>query len=183
MAENPENKNLDTEELGVETPKKRPGRLVRVLLVLLPVILLPASAGAYLVYNQYSNIARIAVAVGLDFGIEEPEEREKPIRYGEFYTFDNLLVNPANSAGKNILVADLVMEAKKGGVLNELEEKSVVLRDALLEILAERTVNELADISLRQEIKDSLLATTNQILTKGRVERLYFTEYILQRGH
>lgn len=184
MAEKKEPEILEEEEqqLVEESPGEKSGGLFRLLIFLLPMILLPTTAGAYLAYYQYPALAHAyaVVAVRLDFGSNEEEVTKKPIKYGEFHTITDLLVNPAGSGGNNILMATLSMETMKGDVISELDSKSIVIRDALLKILGERTVNELADISYRQEIKDSLLNTVNGLLSKGEVERLYFTEYILR---
>ena len=42
------------------------------------------------------------------------------------------------------------------------------------------TVDELADLALREELKQELRVAINEILEKGEVTSLYFTQYVLQ---
>ena len=74
----------------------------------------------------------------------------------------------------------LGLESHKAAVLEELEQKQVVVRDTVLKLLAVRTVEELANIELRAQIKEELRSAVNAILRKGEVDRLYFTQYVLQ---
>ncbi len=72
------------------------------------------------------------------------------------------------------------LESDKAKVLEEVKEKQVVVRDAILKTLSVHTVDELADLELRDELKHGLRAAINEILVKGEVTRLYFTQYVLQ---
>jgi len=65
-------------------------------------------------------------------------------------------------------------------VENELEDNKVVVKDAVLALLSEHTAGELSDPDQRDELKDELLKETNRILNSGTVDRLYFTEFVLQ---
>ena len=180
MAKEKELDLQDPEELAEESPKNIFDGWIRTLIFVLPLVWLPATAGAYLAYNQYPTLAHAALAVGIDFGLGEEVEEKEPIVYGEFHTLTDILVNPAGSKGKNILMLNLHLETRKAAVIDELGEKDIVLKDKILQMLSQRTFADLSDITLRQEIKDELLKTINALLTKGEVDRLYFTQYILQ---
>ena len=45
---------------------------------------------------------------------------------------------------------------------------------------SERTVQELAEIAFRDGIKAELIERINGILEEGPIDRLYFTQYVLQ---
>ena len=50
----------------------------------------------------------------------------------------------------------------------------------MLKLLSARTVEQLASLDLRNEIKNELREAVNGILRKGEISRLYFTQYVLQ---
>jgi len=144
-------------------------------MILIPLILLGAGGGGVVAYSQYTSIATM--------GYEAPateEEEEEPIDYGEFMEMESLIVNPAGTDGTRYLMIKIGLESKKAKALEEVREKAIVLRDAILRDLSARTVDELAAIEQRNQIKESLREVINGILEKGEVTRLYFTQYVLQ---
>jgi flagellar basal body-associated protein FliL len=50
----------------------------------------------------------------------------------------------------------------------------------VLKILGSRSIEELSDITRRNELKETLRTAVNGILAEGEVKRLYFTRYVLQ---
>ena len=149
----------------------------RFRLILIPLILLAAAGGAWVAYSQYGTLAGTAAALGLG---GDANDAEKPIEYGEFMEIDGLVINPANSEGRRYLMVKLGLESNKGAVLEELKQKEVVVRATVLKLLAAHTVEDLANIELRAQIKEELRSAVNAILRKGEVDRLYFTQYVLQ---
>lgn len=161
---------------GTEPVKKGRSKL----LLLLPLLLLlAAGGGGYVAVSQYPKLAA-AAAVLNEADAEAPEEETVPEEYGEFLEIQGLIVNPAGTSGQRYLMVNVGLESDKGKVLEELEMKEIVVRDRVLGLLSRRTVPELADIGQRQAIKDSMRASINEVLEKGRVTRLYFTQYVLQ---
>ncbi len=145
-------------------------------LLLLVLLLLPAAGGAWVAYSQYAWVA-LSMAQP-DTGTSP--HAEAPTEYGAFAEMKNLIVNPAGTRGARYLAVNLGFETNDAGVLKEIETKEVVIRDAVLKQLGEKTVAELTDISRREELKKELLRAVNGILSQGQVTRLYFTRYVLQ---
>ncbi len=56
----------------------------------------------------------------------------------------------------------------------------MVVRDTIIKILGTRTVDELANIESRTALKDEIRLAVNGILTEGEINRMYFTQYVLQ---
>jgi len=103
-----------------------------------------------------------------------------PGETGSFAQLKGLVVNPAGSQGNRYLAVSIAFETKAASVKSELKTKKVVVKDAVLRLLSERTAEELANPELRDDLKTSLLSETNRILNDGKVDRLYFTEFVLQ---
>ena len=108
------------------------------------------------------------------------EQESEPIEYGEFRELDNLIINPTGTDGKRYLMIKIGFESDKAKALEELGEKDVVVRDAILRYLSSQTVEDLAAIDKRDDLKQGLREIINEILVKGKITRLYFTQYVLQ---
>lgn len=178
----PDNKELPAEEdVQEETDEAvEEGGSGGLLKILLPLIVLALGGGGFLAYSQYPVLAEAAVSAGIDFSFADESAESAPIEYGEFTTIEDLLINPAGSGGKRFLVVSLGVESRSGSVIAELAQKEIVVRDAVLRLLSRRTADELGSIDLRAQIKDEILTELNGVLQKGEIERLYFTQYLLQ---
>jgi flagellar FliL protein len=101
------------------------------------------------------------------------EEAAAPI------TIDNLILNPADSNGSRFLIATLVLDADERARV-ELEARDAEARDLLLTVLAIRTVDELANIGLREEIREDLRAALNTMLGRDAVHRIFLPQFVIQ---
>jgi flagellar FliL protein len=97
------------------------------------------------------------------------------------HTMDNLVLNPAGSNGTRFLMAAVAAEVKDEKVKEEMNGRDAELRDAILRILGERTVDQLADMSLREPLKKELVDSLNSRLrSKTAVKRVYFPQFVIQ---
>ena len=187
--ENP-NTSSSAKAVGESTPEAAPGegapaeegtfleRHFRVLLIVL--IGAAIVGGAGVAYTQYGWVTQ-AVATLPFLGEEASTDGEKEAgEYGSFTELKGLVVNPARSGGGRYLAVSLAFETTSSAVKTELEDKEVVVRDAVLDLLSGYTAEELSANDQRDVLKKELLQTTNDLLSKGSVKRLYFTQFVLQ---
>ena len=164
-----------TERKVTSTPVKKSRRPLLLFLLML----LAAAGGAWTVVHHHTQLDRVVASAGLA-GRPDPAGRPEPPSYGQFTEIRGMVVNPAGSEGRRYLTVNLGLEVDRASVVEELRQKDVVVRDALLKLLGDRTVEELADVTLRSELKEELRDTVNAVLREGQVGRMYFTQYVLQ---
>lgn len=138
-----------------------------------------AAIGGWLAYSQYPTVDAAAQQVETLFASADTAEAESS-EYGSFYQIKGIIVNPASSEGARYLMVDVGLESADSEVISDLESKEVVVRDRIIRLLGERTSTELSDISQRDSIKTELLQSVNDVLQEGAIDRLYFTQYVLQ---
>jgi flagellar FliL protein len=148
------------------------------LLVLLPVFLVGSAGGAWIAYSAYPQVASAVSIFSNGDGTSSSEQEN--ISYGQFYELEGLIINPAETTGEHVLSVSIGLEGKTDAVITEIETKQIVIRDTIIRILSNHTVHELADIQMRDTMKEELRGSVNKILAKTEVDRLYFTRYILQ---
>lgn len=173
----PETPDSSGEEIAQESPKQGGRLLARLLLITLT--LGPAVAGAWLAYFYYPTLAQ---ATQRFYGTnhDTSDDKARPIKYGQFMELQGFIINPAGTGGTRYLMVNLGLESANASTLEELKEKEVVVRDTILKLLGQRTVDELADIGLRTQLKQELRDAVNTVLQKGKIDRVYFTQYVLQ---
>lgn len=92
---------------------------------------------------------------------------------------ENLILNPAESGGSRFLIATLVLDTDDE-TRAQLEARDAEARDLLQTVLAIRTVAELSDISLRDEIRDDLRIALNTMLGYEGVRRIFLPQFVIQ---
>lgn len=157
--------------------KQRGGRLG--LLIVTVVILAALGSGAAVAFSQYDRIAQAAAMFAASTPADTTAAEQEPPEFGTFYQIENMIVNPADTDGRRYLMISVGFEAKEEAVSEELEQKEVVIRDLMLRHLGKRTVPELSDVDVRPTIKGELRDSVNTLLV-GRIDRLYFTQFVLQ---
>lgn len=147
--------------------------------ILIPLLLVCGAGGGFLAYSQYDKLVQVAHVLGLG-GDDDETEEVQPIEYGEFMQIEGVIVNPAGTDGRRFLMVNVGLESNEAAVLEELKTREVVVRDTMLKLLGRRTVQQLASIDERTLLKDELREAVNSVVQEGTVERLYFTQYVLQ---
>lgn len=171
--ERPEVNDLDESEVATE----RPARRIPFWLLLIPAVLISAGTGGYLAYAYYGDIT---TQLSLSGQASDMAEEDRPRKYGEFAEIENVIINPASSGGQRYLMVTIGLEARNSATLDEVRRREIVVRDTMLKLLGNMTVDELADVSRRDELKESLRSAVNRILSDGKVDYLYFTRFVLQ---
>lgn len=97
------------------------------------------------------------------------------------HMMENLVLNPAGSNGTRFLMVAVAAEVKDDKVKEEMTGRDAEMRDAVLRFLGERTVDQLADMGLRETMKRQLVDSLNaRLARKDAVKRVYFPQFVIQ---
>lgn len=110
---------------------------------------------------------------------EEGEGGEGEGAPAELYPLTNVIVNPAGSPSRFLLV-DLALKLSTPEAAAELAAREAEARDALLQIFGRRTVDELSDIALRETLKGEAAQTLSALLESGDVVSLFMPRFVIQ---
>ena len=99
---------------------------------------------------------------------------------GLIQQFEDVIINPAGTEGRRYFVLTMSFEVSKKKVLEELILKTPIIRDALITLLATKTLDYLSDVNNMESLRTEIMQTVNLYLEKGHLVRVYFTGYILQ---
>ena len=98
----------------------------------------------------------------------------------QVYTLDNLVLNPAESGGTRFLLLSVAFETTSAALLEDMKMRDAELRDAVLVTLGAKTVEQLADMRLREQIKAELTAAARKLFKKKATLRVYFPQFVIQ---
>lgn len=98
----------------------------------------------------------------------------------EVLLLENLVLNPAGSGGSRFLLLTVAIEAGKPPALEQFKARDAELRDIVLTALGTKTVDQLTDITQRDQFKSELQAAVDARFGKQSVKRLYFPQFVVQ---
>ena len=97
-----------------------------------------------------------------------------------YYPMEPYIVNLIDNEGERYLKAVMQLELSDGQVAEELNLVKPKLRDGILDLLSAKTYKELTDPLGKQRLRDEIAMRANVYATKGKVTKVYFTEFVIQ---
>jgi flagellar protein FliL len=128
--------------------------------------------------------ARTEEAEGGD-GAQEDEGGKGKGKKGEgeksaVYSIDNIVVNPAGSAGTRFLMASVAFEMTDEKAVAALREKEIQVRDAVITTLECQTLEMLSAPGSREGIKRQLAVAIKPLVPGHQKLRVYLPQFVLQ---
>jgi flagellar protein FliL len=94
------------------------------------------------------------------------------------YDLGEFSINLKDPSTMRILQMSIVLECETA-LVPEIEGSKPQLRDSVLMFASEYTVTSLAGMEGKMNLRDEILMRINSILKPHRVERVYFTKFII----
>lgn len=162
-------------------------------LVILAIVVADAYAAYFLVVRvigpnlAMAKVAQVRESLRPSEEYVEPVEVEVPARHrseepvmGTVNLIEDLVVNPSGSEGTRYLCTTVALESIEPGVTDEITLREAQVRDVLIEILGKRSVEELATLDTRDQIREEIKVAVNTLLSTGSVVGVYFSNFVLQ---
>ncbi|NHM28215.1 flagellar basal body-associated FliL family protein [Desulfofundulus sp. TPOSR] len=153
-------------QTGDENEKKRGGRGRTILLLLLAVII-----GGGATFGALWFLGPLSKPV-------QATPKERPM---ETLDLGDRVINLADEGPSRYLRVQVVLEYPHDKKLvEEIKAKQPMLTEAVLTILRGKTSDEVLPVKNQEAIKKEILDHINSQLLHGKVERLYFTDFLVQ---
>lgn len=99
---------------------------------------------------------------------------------GPMVNIDSFIVNILDDQGSRYLKAAITLEVDDKPTADELGARLPQVRDAILLHVGNKTFQELSDLQGKLQLRAELIARLNQILQKGKIQKIYFTDFVVQ---
>ncbi len=112
---------------------------------------------------------------------EEQAELEKQAKQvGPMVTIDSFIVNIMDDQQSRYLKASITIEVNGEEAAMEISQRMPQIKDAVLLLLGNKTFGELNDLQGKIQLRAELINKINSILLRGKVKRIYFTDFVVQ---
>ncbi len=109
----------------------------------------------------------------------KPKKEEKP-DIGPIYPMNVFIVNLMEPMGKRYLKVKVELELDSEKLLPEVEKRLPQLRDAILTMLSSKSYEDISDLSGKYQLRAEIIAMLNRFLKTGKINNVYFTEFVVQ---
>lgn len=185
--EKKEKKKGGEEEEGKQEAAPKPAGSSKMLIiagaVLLLAVLIGVPAYFFTMHGQDEPISAEgpeaegaqALHAGQAEAEQEMEEGEEPL--GAIFPLESFVVN---LQGGGYLRAQIQLEFIERDVPRRLYVRLVPVRDAIINLLSNRTQADLAEEKGRGNLKNDIREIVNEVLKKAEVKNVYFTQFVVQ---
>ena len=115
---------------------------------------------------------------GAEANAEELPDGSRVVVQTATYELGEFSLNLKDPSTMRILQMEIILECETSSV-EKIEQHRAQLRDAVLMFTSEYTVASLSGQEGKMNLKDEILMRINAILKPVRVERVYFTKFII----
>ncbi len=153
-----------------ETAGGGKGKLLLALLLLLTLLIAGGGGAYYFLFMKKSEESE-----------EAPKPKVSPEAVGVMYKLEPaFIVNLADPELTMYARVSLTLEVSSPEVIMEVQKREPIIRDAIIEILSNKTSRELRAPEGREQLKLEVIKRINTILVQGGVRNVYFTEFVVQ---
>lgn len=100
---------------------------------------------------------------------------------GQFvYSIDEIIVNPANTNGRQLLLTSLAFDMTDEASRANLEARDFLVKDMIISVLSSKTTRFLSDISQRDSLRNEISHKIEGFLPDVKLNKVYFSKFILQ---
>ncbi len=148
---------------------------VLIIIIAIAVLLMGmVGAGFFILWNKISQMPLDPSKVA-----EVPVEEDENV-IGPLYTLDTMIVNLAGNGGKRYLRVTMALELSEPESVATIESRLPQIRDVVLMILATKTYDDVSTTDGKIALRNQIMEKINTLMTKGRVNNIYFTEFVVQ---
>ncbi len=112
--------------------------------------------------------------------IAETEAVSDVAPFGSVYVIEDLVVNPAGSAGMRYVCVSVGLESSSPNVIQELEVRDAQVKDALITVFGSKSVEDLVDVQAREVMRQEIQDRIEMVLPSEGLDAVYFVNFVLQ---
>lgn len=157
-----------------QAPPKKTFPVKWVIIGILALILI--GGGVFFALSYFSESGSSPNGDATATKVDKPEKVEA----GVMYPMEPFIVNLLDKGGKRYLKVRMELELPNENLTNELTRRKAQLRDTILLLLTSKSFDNVNRLEGKFQLRSELMFRINQVLQTGKIQALYFTEFVVQ---
>lgn len=158
-------------------PKDRKALILYGLLVFNTLVILGVGIGLFM-YVKTTKESLAHENKALEESAEVTKEKNKSAVEAKLVALEPFIVNLSGSEGYKLLKVAMSFEVDNSEAQDEITKRQAQVKDIVLLLLSSKTYGEISGENAQQKLKDEIMDTVNSFLTKGKIKKILFTEFI-----
>ena len=168
----------------VKRQEKSGGLNMKVFAIGLPLFIVQLVAVYFITANVLLNkITENATPNGAEHANSEESYDSDTSAYVELgkylYLVDDIIVNPAGTKGKELLLASVAFDLSSEENKLEMEGKDILVKDLVISVLSSKSTFQLGNTSYRDTLRNEIQGKLIEFLPNVGVNKVYFSKYII----
>ncbi len=160
---------------AAENPEEGGGGKKKLIIIIVAVlVLLGGAAGGYFFFMGGEEEEKLSPEE------EQAQLEQQAKQVGPMVNLDSFIVNIMDDEESRYLKAAITVEVDTPETSAELIQRMPQIKDAVLLLIGNKTFDELNDLQGKIQLRAELINKINSILPKGKVKRIYFTDFVVQ---
>jgi flagellar FliL protein len=131
-------------------------------------------------FVMWSKITQLSAAPQENSDVEGAEEEDATAQLGPIMTLNPFVVNLADPGGNRYLRMSLELELSEEPVRQEIMTRLPQVRNAMLMILPNKRFEDISSSDGKEELREEIITAMNDLLSKGEIRNIYYTEFVVQ---
>lgn len=190
-----EEKQNKEQQKPVETLKKNSAMKPKLLIIGLPLFIVQLVAVYFITANilipknhnsnnnenvKQEQPAEEQTEKKTEENTNSPETKNNTNLGENIFNLEDIIVNPAETNGKTLALASLGFDLKTPEAKKTMEEKVIIVKDAVITLLSSKTVPQLSNAAYRDSLKSEMIRDLSKKLPGVGINNIYFSKFIIQ---
>ncbi|MDX2185056.1 MAG: flagellar basal body-associated FliL family protein [Gemmatimonadaceae bacterium] len=93
---------------------------------------------------------------------------------------DNIVMNPSGAGGQRFLLLSVAYQLKNPDAQAKLKSHDAEIRDLVQRVVGMRTIEQLSDLTQRDQLKAEVAKATEEVIGKKSVKKVFFPQFVIQ---
>lgn len=175
MAENTAEKIEEGAKAPDQGPKK--ASILPLAIITLNTIVLVA-VGVFLYLGRKAELAKPSIEPIVEGAAQDAKEgvTDEPKSFS--VPLDYFLVNLAEDQGQKLFKVEMEFDVDNKDVQEEITKRMPQVRDIIIIVLSSKNYSQISTPKGKERLKEEIRDTVNSFLTKGRINKVLFTQFI-----
>ncbi len=187
MAEATENSEVVVEKKGGSS-----NLLLIIIAAMLGLMLIGGAVGAYMLLSEddavisdaenakSTQVEKEQAAAAATTAQSTSVRKSDFTNIGPMYPLDQFIVNLFSEDGSRYLKTTINLELSVQELATELDAKKPLIRDIIIKALSAKSYEEISTIAGKENLKDEIVANVNAVLKDGKINNVFFTDFVIQ---
>jgi flagellar protein FliL len=177
---------IDTKaEESISSSVEKKGFNIKILMFGIPVFAIQLVAvyfiTANILLNKIQGSHPSSTQTTAETKQEAPANQAKSSELGKYvFMVEDLIINPANTDGKRLLMSSLGFDVPTEKDHQELKSKEPLLKDAIISVMSSKGMSQLSNTAYRDTLRIEITKKLSTQIPSVKINWIYFSKYILE---